>query len=90
MKQFMCRNDIIEDMSTVKLLDEKINYISRCQNDIIAIKNEYNKLLNYFKIPHLNLKDYEDITSYFSADYVSYKDTIAKMREIATGSLFIE
>ena len=23
MKQFMCRNDIIEDMSTVKLLDEK-------------------------------------------------------------------
>ena len=35
-------------------------------------------------------KDYEDITSYFSADYVSYKDTIAKMREIATGSLFIE
>ena len=35
-------------------------------------------------------KDYEDITSYFSADYVSYKDTIAKMREIAAGSLFIE
>ena len=29
-------------------------------------KNEYNKLLNYFKIPHLNLKDYEDITRSFN------------------------
>lgn len=28
-------------------------------------KTEYNKLVNYFKIPHLNLKDYEDITHSF-------------------------
>lgn len=28
-------------------------------------KLEYNKLLNYFKIPHLNLKDYQDITKNF-------------------------
>lgn len=25
-------------------------------------KNEYNKLVNYFKIPHINLKEYEDVT----------------------------
>lgn len=29
-------------------------------------KIEYNKLLNYFKIPHLNLRDYLDITQNFS------------------------
>lgn len=28
-------------------------------------KTEYNKLLNYFKIPRLNLKDYEDVTKNF-------------------------
>ncbi len=28
-------------------------------------KTEYTKLVNYFKIPYLNLKDYEDITSSF-------------------------
>ncbi len=28
-------------------------------------KSEYNKLVNYFKIPHFNLKEYEDITHSF-------------------------
>lgn len=28
-------------------------------------KEEYDKLLNYYKIPRLNLKDYEDVTSSF-------------------------
>lgn len=35
-------------------------------------------------------KDYQDITSYFAADFVPYEDTIAKMREIAGGDLFVE
>ena len=30
------------------------------------------------------------ITSYFAADFVPYEDTIAKMREIAGGDLFVE
>ena len=34
--------------------------------------------------------DYQAITNYFAADYVSYEDTITKMREIAEGSFFIE
>ena len=29
-------------------------------------KNEYDKLINYYKIPRLNLKDYSDITSSFN------------------------
>lgn len=28
-------------------------------------KKEYERIVNYFKIPHVNLKDYEDITSSF-------------------------
>ena len=43
----------------IKLLDEKINYISRCQNDIIAIKNEYNKLLKNKDLKCLNLEEKE-------------------------------
>ena len=43
----------------IKLLDEKINYISRCQNDIIAIKNEYNKLLKNKDLKGLNLEEKE-------------------------------
>ena len=35
-------------------------------------------------------KDYQDITSYFAADFVHYEDTIAKLREIASGNLFEE
>lgn len=35
-------------------------------------------------------KDYQDITSYFAADFVPYEDTIAKMREIAGGDLFVD
>lgn len=34
--------------------------------------------------------DYQAITSYFAADFIPYEDTIAKMREIADGRLFIE
>ena len=35
-------------------------------------------------------KDYQDITSYFAEDYVSYEDVINKMREIATEKYFME
>ena len=34
-------------------------------------KSEYTKLLNYFKIPHLNLKDYEEVTKNFNDVFTS-------------------
>lgn len=36
-------------------------------------KQEYNRLLNYFKTPNINLKDYTDITSPFNMVYKSSK-----------------
>lgn len=33
-------------------------------------------------------QDYETITSYFAADFVSYSEVIDQMRELALGSLF--
>ncbi|MEG2351521.1 MAG: hypothetical protein RSB54_02440, partial [Bacilli bacterium] len=29
----------------VKVLDEKITYLTECQNNLISIKNEFNKML---------------------------------------------
>lgn len=39
-------------------------------------KEEYNRLVNYFKMPKINLKDYEDITTPFDMTFKSrsYKD----------------
>ncbi len=34
-------------------------------------KQEYDKLINYYKIPRLNLKDYEDVTSSFNEIFTS-------------------
>ncbi len=34
-------------------------------------KEEYNRILNYFKMPSINLKDYEDITTAFDMAYKS-------------------
>ena len=35
-------------------------------------KNEYEKILNYYKVPRVNLKDYTDITKKFDEIYKSY------------------
>lgn len=42
-------------------------------------KKEYDKLINYFKIPKINLKDYQDITATFNSVFTS-----------VSGNLFIE
>ena len=42
-------------------------------------KNEYNRLLNYFKLPHITLKDYEEITSPFDSIYKSANYTLLEL-----------
>ena len=39
-------------------------------------KKEYEKLLNYYKIPRINLKEYEDVTSSFDDIFTSVKGSI--------------
>ena len=47
-------------------------------------KKEYEKLLNYYKIPRINLKDYEDVTSSFNEVFTPIKGTILKLEEDIT------
>ena len=47
-------------------------------------KKEYEKLLNYFKIPRINLKDYEDITCNFEDVFESVNGNILEMNEDIT------
>lgn len=42
-------------------------------------KKEYDKLVNYYKIPRINLKDYEDVTSSFDEVFTSVKGSILEM-----------
>lgn len=44
-------------------------------------KKEYEKVLNYFKIPNMNLKDYEDITASFDEVFKSIRGTIMEARD---------
>ena len=36
----------------------------------------------------IDLKDYQEITSYFTSDYISYENVIACMRELASKEWF--
>ncbi len=47
-------------------------------------KKEYEKVLNYFKVPRINLKDFEDITSSFDDVFSSVRGTIMEMNEDIT------
>ncbi len=47
-------------------------------------KKEYDKLLNYYKIPRINLKDYEDITSSFDEVFTSVTGNVLDMSEDIT------
>lgn len=47
-------------------------------------KKEYEKVLNYFKIPRINLKDYEDITSSFDEVFTPVVGTIMEVNEDVT------
>jgi len=39
-------------------------------------KKEYDKIINYYKIPKINLKDYEDITANFNSVFSSFRGNI--------------
>ncbi len=45
-------------------------------------KKEYERILNYYKIPRINLKDYEDITSNFDDVFTAIKGTILEINEV--------
>lgn len=47
-------------------------------------KKEYEKLLNYYKIPRINLKDYEDITCNFDDVFTSVKGNVLEVNEDIT------
>lgn len=47
-------------------------------------KKEYEKLLNYYKIPRINLKDYEDITCSFDEIFTSVKGNVLQMQDDIT------
>ena len=47
-------------------------------------KKEYEKLQNYYKIPRINLKDYEEVTSSFDEVFSSVKGTILEINEDIT------
>ena len=42
-------------------------------------KEEYNRLFEYFKLPHIQLKDYEEITAPFDAVYKSRNYTLLEL-----------
>ncbi len=44
-------------------------------------KNEYNRLLNYFKLPHITLKDYEEITSSFDNVFKTRNYTLMELSD---------
>lgn len=47
-------------------------------------KKEYEKLINYYKIPRINLKDYEDVTSSFDDVFSSVKGNVIEINEDIT------
>ncbi len=47
-------------------------------------KKEYEKLLYYFKIPRINLKDYEEVSSSFDEVFKSVKGNVIEMNEDIT------
>ena len=47
-------------------------------------KKEYEKLLNYYKIPRINLKDYEDITANFDEVFTSVTGNVLEINDDIT------
>jgi len=47
-------------------------------------KKEYEKILNYYKIPKINLSDYEDITSSFDEIFTSVRGNILEVSQDVT------
>ena len=44
-------------------------------------KKEYERIVNYFKIPHINLGEYEDITSSFDEVFTSVLGNVLEVRQ---------
>ena len=47
-------------------------------------KKEYDKIINYYKVPHYSLKEYEDITSSFDDVFESVPKTLEEIKEDIT------
>ncbi len=47
-------------------------------------KKEYEKLLNFYKVPYINLKEYEDITCSFDDVFTPVSGTVLKINEDIT------
>ncbi len=47
-------------------------------------KKEYDKLLSFYKIPKINLKDYEDITASFDEVFVSVRGNVLNLEDDIT------
>ena len=47
-------------------------------------KKEYEKVISYFKVPRINLKDYEDITKSFDEVFSSVRGTIMEIEDDIT------
>lgn len=47
-------------------------------------KKEYEKLLNYYKIPRVNLKDYEDVTATFDEVFTSVNGNVLEIEDDIT------
>ena len=47
-------------------------------------KKEYEKIVNYFKVPRVNLRDYEDITSSFDEVFTPVRGTITNIYDDVT------
>ncbi len=61
---------------------EHRKYLQNCPS--AADEIDLSELINSFCEDNFYREDYQKITSYFSDDYVSYEDTIAQMRKVAT------
>lgn len=45
-------------------------------------KKEYERIVNYFKVPYINLRDYEDITSSFDQVFTSARGNVLEVNDI--------
>ena len=61
----------------VKLADCKFLLATPpCQGMSTLGKKEYERLLNYYKVPRVNLKDYEEITCSFDNAFKTFKSLL--------------
>lgn len=67
---------IYSPMSAHEFLTHPILSVVLCNN---LGKKEYERIVNYFKIPHVSLKDYEDITASFDEVFTSVSGNVMEL-----------